>query len=290
MKGNRYMKTLPFTTNVPIISYVHHAYPLGIISAHENDYDNYLLYTYSQLVWYDHFGNYNGYELNFDVTFFKFSEAFNREYLDNDILKALGISDFIEYIISCINNNRYIYLCVDYYYLPQTDSYLLNHNNHDLLIYGYNKDSFLCAGYNKSKKYTKLIFPFNLFRQSNPTYVELLSYNSIKNDYPLVLIRNCIHNYLYTDSELESLKYNDSRFYGEVATAKVVSYMLQSLNNDENINIIPLCILREYFRLMNKRIMLISEFDINILNSLNETIDTIVNLTLKYNLTKKRYI
>ncbi|WP_408895274.1 hypothetical protein [Paenibacillus taichungensis] len=49
----------------------------------------------------------------------------------------------IEAVIDAINNNFYIFMVVEHYYIPGSTSYQKSSNNHDIMIYGYDKENQL---------------------------------------------------------------------------------------------------------------------------------------------------
>lgn len=58
-------------------------------------------------------------------------------YPDYLVLKN---SSFINYIKSTIDAGLYVLIWVDKFYLPMSNDFMINHNPHELFIYGYNSD------------------------------------------------------------------------------------------------------------------------------------------------------
>jgi len=63
--------------------------------------------------------------------------------------------NYAEFIVDSINNNYYIFLMVDQYFIPEYNSYNKIHAPHELFIFGYDleKKSFNIADFFKNNKY-----------------------------------------------------------------------------------------------------------------------------------------
>ncbi len=170
-------KTLPFYSDVHVDTYHYLAYPYGIIKANYNNeqYYNSLFKHCSSLIWY---GANSPTQLAFDSYYFTWWEHFKKEEIDNSLIKSQSNS-IVKYIKSCIDKNRYIYLCVDDYYIPNRFCYKREHFKHDLLIYGYDDSSksFLIAGYNNKGHYSIDNLSFEDLVKANPEDFVLLSVN-----------------------------------------------------------------------------------------------------------------
>ncbi len=87
----------------------------------------------------------------------------NYSKYDIGVVKKYG---YINFVIDCIRQGRYIELMVDQYYLENRDEYHTGHHFHQNLIYGYDKKRkmFLLVGYTNHGKITKAEISFRDFR------------------------------------------------------------------------------------------------------------------------------
>ena len=281
-------KILPFNIDVIVKSYHHHAFSLGIISAHEKEYLNYVINNYNQLVWYDHLGEYNGYELNFDLPFFLYSDPFIREHLDHELFEEVSNLSICDFLIRSLLLNRYIYLCVDEFYLNKSINYNKEHCIHDLMIYGFDdmENIFFCAGYDKSLHYKDLQYTFEEIIKSKPQNIELLKFNHINCQVNEKYLKQSIYDLIYPESYLihESRKYEDNRIYGFDVFAKLKEYITQCKINHKQFNIITFCLIKEFLSVIN---LIIEKVSINyyyVLEKNYSLMDNIIQLTIKYNI------
>ena len=64
----------------------------------------------------------------------------NSPFIKLNIAERESIEDIIEFAVDTIDNDRYIYVPVDRYYISVCDEYLKYHMNHDMLISGYDAE------------------------------------------------------------------------------------------------------------------------------------------------------
>lgn len=182
-------KILPFDDDVLIDTYHYLAYPFGVLRASFKDetYYNSVIKHCSNLIWY---GSDATTQLAFDSDFFTYWDSFKRKEINNEFITKVKKEKAL-YIIKSINENNYVYLCVDDFYMPRRFDYKKRHFKHDLLIYGYDDflEIFMIAGYNDKGHYCTDYLSFQDFYKANPEDLVLLAVddryelNYKKNDY-----------------------------------------------------------------------------------------------------------
>ena len=127
---------------------------------------------------------------------------------------AFLYQDFIELVKSCINNNKYIMLNTDVFYISQYSYYQTYHTPHVLFIYGYDddKNSFYCADY----------FDFTHYTHKECTYEEVRhSYSNAAPTYdfvPGMLLINSNNNLKTRDNTEPVFNVNINKIYTDLET------------------------------------------------------------------------
>lgn len=103
----------------------------------------------------------------------------NCPFIKLNIAEREGIEDIIGFAVDTIDNDRYIYVSVDRYYISVCDEYLKYHMNHDMLISGYDTE--------KKVLYVSDFFVNGRYEQKELPFSEFIeAYNNFnKNQYSL---------------------------------------------------------------------------------------------------------
>lgn len=195
------------------------------------------------------------------------------EYFSRGYLLAFHDSNFIEFLIDCINSDYYIYTSVNEFYIPNTSSYQKRFFPHAILIYGYDyeKEVFNVGGFVKEdvgSKFSKFNVSFEELERAYKT-LEGIDSDSYLNRFYLMKInplrtftfdpihvKDLITDYLNSENTSERLRgfYNPNTdfHYGMKIYDNLKLYY--SLENIEDSDIRPLHILWEHKRLMLTRI------------------------------------
>lgn len=138
-----------------ITSYPNHANVLALINQFEN----------GEIWFWNHFlqlqingGSYETMHLDFCVGDIN-NMLFNCPFIDYDMVEAAAFTEDLDglydKIISYINQGVYVYIPVDWYYIPAYEKYASTHNAHDILVLGYENDEFIVADFFKHFIYQK---------------------------------------------------------------------------------------------------------------------------------------
>lgn len=231
---------LPFTIDVPVKSYLHHSYPLGIIFANsKKSANNFVAHNYLQLVWFFEC-EYPGAQLNFDTCFFPYWKCFKRKNK-----RVFATQDtLIECVKKEIDNKYYIYLTCDEFYLKCRASYNKEHFIHDIMIYGYDDENriFYIAGFDKNRKYNTNAISYDELVLPESQYIESIrfkncSYKKINRNH----FKKCMFNYLNPQKHTKKQykKNKDKRAHGIKAAYLLEEYLLSVIKDKSKINIIP---------------------------------------------------
>jgi hypothetical protein len=153
------MKKLPLNAQSNINGYLFYAYPYSILNTFP-EYDDYLMEHYLQCFGYIAEG------INNMAFGYADGVSYNDMFYDSGPLDifvhsyTVGLQlDIKEYIVSSIDNDNYVVIFVDEYYIESRPSYQKDHRLHDILIFGYDDDKFDCLTFNQG-------FLFSSFTQN----------------------------------------------------------------------------------------------------------------------------
>lgn len=160
------MKKLNINIDIGINTALFYCFPLSIISAYPV-YKNWIASNYIEIA-----GGTTQYENDLNsYRYYIDSYCFCDVYSVRDpVLIQNGVSskiltgiDIHEIIRESINNDKYILLFVDEYYLPESASGNSEHRLHEQLIYGYceAKRIYYAAGFNKDRQYALIEHDFD---------------------------------------------------------------------------------------------------------------------------------
>ncbi len=288
--------------NPSIKSYQFIAFPLAIIEQYDES-KKWLFNNFIQLA-YDNQKNspvpFCFYMLDYTINPFLDVMRFSRE------IKNLVNLNIIEFTQKAIENNYYLYLNVDEYYIPNRKSYTKQHYSHDILAYGFdkNKKVFKVLGYDNTMKFAPSEVPYEKFANA---YTSL---DKINNDCeqiclfkpkiePYEVSGSIIKDRLidYIESKNTSLQYADlrepwERSYGLSAYTSLKAYFESFKRNSfEKIDPINSLIILEHKRLMRDRVNFLSSngflkerIDLASFEELEKLSETIHLLCLKFNI------
>lgn len=157
----------------PIIGYLHHAYLLTVAQEHPS-FEQWFNCNYIQLIYYPDRSWLNFYRFELAGAF-AYCPLVDVQQLKPETVKINNL-DLIDFAVSCINQNCYVWLFTDEYYDPARRAYQTEHLIHENLLYGYNLDEgcFYTAGYGLRGKYVFSEISFcnfmNGFNSSNVNY------------------------------------------------------------------------------------------------------------------------
>ncbi len=271
------VKRLPISTP-PIVSYLHHAYPLSIISAHEETlpwfYSNYI-----QLFYYFRDGYFH---MNFFMPWNLFPSILTSN-IDNNLFTNVVKRDIAQFLIDCIDNDIYVYVFIDEYYVPGRRAFEEYHFKHDNFIFGYNleKQYFDITGF-KNFTYGSSTIGFNQLERAfsspgKPDELTLYQYRNTTFEFDKELVAEYIHDYLYAENTFKRLRMIYSPLvYGHLSWGLRVydgmsQYIEILMRKESKINYIPFHVLYEHKKCMRMRVEYMIKNDY--LTNLDELLD-----------------
>ena len=148
----------------PIIGYMHHLYPLSIL-ARDTAYLPWFYCHYIQLRQFEERG------LNF------YLHPFYREFATCPLLESNRVSrrlagdkpdEVTEFVLECLEQDYYVQLDVDYFYIPQGMCYQRVHWLHELLLSGFDRSqsTFIVSSYDRAGNHIDFVLGFTEFKQA----------------------------------------------------------------------------------------------------------------------------
>ena len=225
----------------PIRSYLHHAYPLSILSSC----DEYLPWFRSNFIQLfseapDHLDFLTPMMTHLDNPQTYFSPLLSVTRLNRQIINFIDLSSrdsTLRFVLDCLTDGYYVDLEVDEYYLPDRSAFKRYHESHSLLIFGYNSDEekFRTIGYDQNNNYKRQNINFSMVLQAygileNKNHMSLVSYlpqptvtrtRIVEYKFNVELVSEMLKDYIYSNNTLDSLRlilrfdYNsESRAFG----------------------------------------------------------------------------
>lgn len=150
----------------PIIkNYQRDAYPLLVMAAKG---DEYLPWVYSNFVQLminlDEFENENMFRVMYCNQYAGFQSPFLETMKIKQTYFKLFDVNICDFIIKNIDNGFYVMMSIDKYYIPNTSAYNKEHEQHDILIYGYGSNELKTLGYGHEGVFEKNNVPYSCFR------------------------------------------------------------------------------------------------------------------------------
>ena len=208
-------------------------------------------------------------------------------------------------VIDLINNNYYVVMFLDWYYLSNASSFFHKiHMPHEVFIYGYDQDKdeiYLADNFSEGKfmhttcTFEELEAGHNLMGQGSiywPQIKYLKRMEKVNCNFDMELVTNGINDYLCSKRSVFCVE--NQVAYGLNALDVVLQKVRDSRNNLINIDIRPLHLLFEHKLLMEKRFSYIE--DQKLLSNAHSIKDRFVeikntflmmrNMAVKYNVSK----
>ncbi|UJF31850.1 hypothetical protein [Paenibacillus hexagrammi] len=137
------------------------------------------------------------------------------ESLKYDTLFALKPSNYSDFIVESISKEKYIYLFIDKYYIPNTPFHKTQNRTMDLLIYGYDHPNrmFKVMSYNEKNAYDSIDVPYEAIEEGLKQTPHdgwcdnfyLLKYKNDENQLMPNYIREMIIDYIHSNNTSERL-------------------------------------------------------------------------------------
>ncbi|WP_408895272.1 hypothetical protein [Paenibacillus taichungensis] len=227
---------LPFNDSPVIDTYSYHANIVSIISNYNElkpwIYQRFLRLTYCKDDSYldfcdgDYFDYYKCKVLYADGKRYLAEFRNNNFFNETDVTEDIALGDVTAFLIQCLNNNSYIFIHLDHYFIKGSDPYKKFHRNHESVVYGYNMDErvFYVSDNFVVGKYVGLQISFTdleLARKSSEDYeLKRVLQVSIRKGSSVSIDVKGIHNKLsdYLSSRDSSCygiitKTNDNQYY-----------------------------------------------------------------------------
>lgn len=162
------MKNILYIEDQPAIrTYQYNAYVESILASHK-DYENWIASNYIQVAFYEN----NISSRSSSMDYFSGSVFGSIPLLEyEDFRRKIEIVDneaqVHEVLQNALNSKQYIYTFLDEYYVPDRISTGKVHQEHDVLIYGYDLDKrvYYIIGYNRDAQYLTHVIGFEQFYQ-----------------------------------------------------------------------------------------------------------------------------
>lgn len=213
-------KILPITIQKEFNNILGYAFPLCILLSNEKNlgwyYENYIE-TYAQVR--------KGYQIRFDITdVLSYSEYESRllEKSQVDFIEAARISDIVKEVCRKIDNNKYIIIFLDQYYIKNNKQYESKHFPHEVLIYGYNDEVFKAIAFDKNKIFTGFDISYEELKKG---FAGVLNKKIWTNDYNL---EECIIMYFNLVDHIEYYPFSKNNF-----TKKLNRYYNSKMNEED---------------------------------------------------------
>lgn len=308
------------TVTYPMITtYTQHAHLLSILSSYECAYpwifSNYIQlyinkdYKYS---WGDFYFPFP-YELRPSDT----CKWILTQKIHRDIASSKW-GTILNFIIECINSDNYIHTMINYFYVPISARFNKKELNHDIFIFGYDLTEevlfvadFFCEKYIYERiSFSDFDIAFSNYGFSkNSDYLNKLVYLykfNLNCDYKFSIenIFNSIKSYLYSSIPEYWDKYNSDNkheiVFGMEIYNTLINYIIGITSNKlHDIDVRPFYMLYDHKKIMVVRIKYLynhqycknhSEENINKIVELEDQARIVLNLIIKYNITKNNVI
>ena len=299
-----------------ISAFPHYANLLSVLST---DKDMMMPWVYNNFIQLQ-FRKHEGHRLDFCICMDYYMIKNNCPWIYRDgvsrdlIYKKWG--SLTDFIIDAIDDEYYVDIVVDEYYIKEYDAFHKRYFEHNLMIYGYDKEKkiFYVADSFKDGKYYYATVTFDEIEQSALTknyykYCESViifkkAYRPTQHNFNTITIKDYIYDYLNSlNSHLRNAIFSDSSIerqahmyvFGLAVYDEMKKYIQDT---DEIIHSIP-CALNDHKKIMWLMIeYLIKEKYLyddghDYLGKIEDThmkANVVVNLSLKYNLTKNKNI
>jgi hypothetical protein len=267
-------KILKLNEKPLIYGRLHHAYPLSIITSHEETMP-WFFSNFIQLSCLKNIHPQNTLDMNFlwDDGRFYLNSCPWINYLDipESFFYHCIQKNIVDFIISTIDTEGYVYLHVDEFYIPEKYSYQKRSYPHCNFIFGYNKDEkvFYTLGYDSLERFKIIQTPFSdlekSFTNCPPDFrLDVLYFigQGSTYDFDFDLIRGYIQDYLSSQNSLVKFKtqtnliYEDKNcVFGMAVYNQLKVYLSSLIEEKAELDVRNLHILWEHKVVMKERFM-----------------------------------
>ena len=160
----------------------------------------------------------------------------NAKVLTKTNIKTGCDDSILNFIVNSINQDMYVELTVNRYFIPIANEYKTRHYDHSLFIYGYDLNDKLIYAYDNIRHGKFILFEStfddikNAYAVVDNPYILLLTKKSNVNYvFNVAKMKQNINNYIYSaPTPKESYYNNDTNIYGVDA----VKYFISSMGNN----------------------------------------------------------
>ena len=237
--------------------------------------------------------------------FYSVWDCFEYKLMTSDLLSKNNIN-VVEYVVNALQLGYYCDIWLDTFYIPGKNGYKQKHMTHGILIFAYcaKTQEFCGLSYNSKEQYDELRIPVKaLYMGCSTSHFDHIALVKNKEDaiieYNLQDLCNKLKAYLNSichDDNKRFSKKSSEQYYNHEASQKYIEEFKKAADKDEYIHLTALYSFAEHKRIMQWRVKYISDkesfplnFD-NIYFSTIEETEKLVNLGIKYNITKRKNI
>ncbi len=292
---------LPVDRRPFVRNYLRHAFPLSIMQTQNIERaERLVLNEYIDVIykpaynWYDYHNH-----------FYSALDCFEYKVMTSDLLAENNIN-IVEYIINALRLGYYCDTWLDTYYIPGKPGYEHIHMTHGVLIYAYSAENreFFALSYNSKEQYCELRIPIKaIYMACSNSYFD---YIALVKNHESTIIEYDLHelcaklsaylNSICHDDNKRFSKKSPRQYYNYDATQKYIEEFKKVADNDDYVHLTSLYSFAEHKRIMMWRVKYISnkeklpvDFDEAYASTIEAT-ERLVNLGIKYNITKRKSI
>lgn len=311
-------KTLPFV--VPVIcTYPYFTAVMAILTSYVNE-ENWLYNNYI-LLWINKTREFPSYWADFKFSYHIESQQDDYCPLIEKIeINRLDINYNVDYVRSLINDNVYILLNIDMYYIDEwwTEIQERKHFFHQVCIFGYNDEDkslqiadFFLNKYKivsiKYKVFEEAYLQYNYYNNLHEEYygnkIFLLKYKFMNYKLDINHIKDSFYDFIASTNNsiknyLNGIYFKDKILYGSSCFVYLKKYISDFLLSGDSLNIKIFHLLHLFNKIMMDRFefLMDNEFifrNVCILENINELVlqsEILLNCVIKYNNTRSSQI
>lgn len=294
---------LPIESHPLVRNYLRHAIPLSVLGAERKDVAELcVLNEYIDIVfrpwyhWYD-----------YDNQLYDSWDSLICNTLYRDFIEAAKL-DVVESIIGGLNTGYYADVWLDSYYVPGKSAYNNMHLAHNILVYGYDKDSnmFDALSYTINGKYEHLcVAPESIVKGCSNEYFLRIIFLKRNKETSIVYNRDHIlkklRHYIYSEYDCCSYSkytsYDNNQLVNYEASLSFPDYLLNTAERENRIYLVALFGFLEHKKCMAWRLCYIAKrerlpviFFENYENYACKTAENLLALGMKFQTTQNQNI
>lgn len=184
---------LPINEKPPIKSYLHRAYPLGVMLANDPSSLYWIKSMFLQLY-------FDPNEVSYKMDFYPIP-LYRYECLDDGHIKGCILNNDNIIFISkqLLNDGYYLLFIVDEYYIDGTYSFKKKHFDHWLMVHGYDENKLYCISYLSNRHFEKFTIEYSVLLKSVKYSHGIGVYKLVDNfnfDYDFDLANELMYDYI----------------------------------------------------------------------------------------------